>query len=568
MILDELLDRLEGVRRAGNGYVAICPAHDDNEPSLGVTEGEEGIVLKCHAGCETPDVLAALGLEWGDLFLNPRSRRRDLGEPEAVYQYRDESGRVLFEAVRFPGKQFRQRHHAPEDESAREDGYVYNLEGVRRVLYRLPELIASAPATVYVCEGEKDVEALVAAGKVATCNPMGAGKWRDEFSHYLRGRKVIVVVDRDEPGRNHAYRVRDSLLAAGAEVWLVHAKTGKDAYDHLAAGHAPEDFVPLKERVKRGIATAREMSEAALLRLNETPETAQPEFVVPVFGTLAQRPLSFRNGRLYTLGGYTGDGKTSLALQLTRVLSEAGAKIGFFTLEMTRDDLVNRLITHHGLPLFAVEHPWTMSEPARRLYEHAAREIAEWPLEIIYDSSVSADTISETTVDREYSFVIIDHIHRSNWGSERRKLESEIVALTNLALEFNIPVLVLAQLRRFARGKDMEAYPRPMLQDFRETEVLGTESAMALAVWRRRDPQGLTYDPSGSSELIVLKNRHGATGSFHVRFDPARTLFESAFQGDTHAGSQAEQPGAAHLDVGGAPQDGAHAGESDFDWLA
>ena len=67
--VDLVLDRLEGVKQRGESYQALCPAHDDNEPSLSVAEGEDGrALLKCFAGCETEDVVAALGLEMKDLF--------------------------------------------------------------------------------------------------------------------------------------------------------------------------------------------------------------------------------------------------------------------------------------------------------------------------------------------------------------------------------------------------------------------------------------------------------------------------------------------------------------------
>ena len=552
MTLDRVLDRIGNVRPSGNGYVGICPAHDDRKASLGITENDDGaILLSCYAGCQTTDVVAALGIEMRDLFSRPS--HGSLGEPERIYLYRDEAGKTLFEAVRFPGKKFRQRHHDPADPEAREDGYVSNLEGVRRVLYRLPELLASTE-TVYICEGEKDVEALVAAGKVATCNPMGAGKWKDDFSPWLAGRNVIIVADRDEPGRNHAQRVRESVLGHAARVWIVHAKKGKDAYDHLAAGFSPEEFVTVREKTKRGIATARELADSALLHLDTTPDTAEPEYVIRDFGELGKRPLAFRNGRLYTLGGYTGDGKTSLALQITRRLCEQyQARVGLFTLEMTRDDLINRLLTHWGLPLSSIEHPWTMTDAERVVYRDAAEVIGTWPLEIIYDSAVTADSISETTVDQEYDFVVIDHIHRTQWGTERRKLESEIVRLTNLALEFNIPVLVLAQLRRFSRGQGMEVYPKPTLQDFRETEVLGTESSMALAIWRQR-LDGTRYDPSGMSELLVLKNRHGPTGGFLCTFDPELTMFTT-------------NPGRSDVRSNGDQQEEVGASEEKLDWL-
>ena len=70
---NEILSRLRKVRRTGRGWTAICPAHDDREPSLSINEGDDGrILLYCHAGCQTESVLRTLGMTFSDLF--PRRR--------------------------------------------------------------------------------------------------------------------------------------------------------------------------------------------------------------------------------------------------------------------------------------------------------------------------------------------------------------------------------------------------------------------------------------------------------------------------------------------------------------
>lgn len=69
--IDAVLDGLERVTAGwdGESFTALCPAHDDSNPSLSIREAEDGrVLLYCHAGCETKDVLLALGLEWEDLF--------------------------------------------------------------------------------------------------------------------------------------------------------------------------------------------------------------------------------------------------------------------------------------------------------------------------------------------------------------------------------------------------------------------------------------------------------------------------------------------------------------------
>ena len=76
MDLTQFLCMREGVRKQGDGYLARCPAHDDREPSLSIGEGEDGrVLLHCWAGCETRDIVAALGLNWSDLFPARAGRR-------------------------------------------------------------------------------------------------------------------------------------------------------------------------------------------------------------------------------------------------------------------------------------------------------------------------------------------------------------------------------------------------------------------------------------------------------------------------------------------------------------
>jgi hypothetical protein len=231
-------------RRNGQGtWEARCPAHDDRRPSLSVKQGTKAVLVKCHAGCATRAVLDQLELRFADLR-DEKTERLRMPKVVATYDYIDTDGTLLFQVVRRDDKTFTQRRPDPE----RPGRWVWNLEGVPRVLYRLPAVLAAVEARVriFVVEGEKDADALVAAGEVATTNPGGAGKWRADYGTMLAGAaEVIVVGDRDEPGRNHAATVAEHLAPFVTSVRIVEARTGKDAADHLGAGHSVEEFVPV-----------------------------------------------------------------------------------------------------------------------------------------------------------------------------------------------------------------------------------------------------------------------------------------------------------------------------------
>lgn len=246
-----VLPLLSGIKSSGGSYTAKCPSHEDGNPSLSVSVGKEHpVVLHCHAGCTQDAVLDALGLTWSDIS-NPDDDKRELeewtpaGPASDVYDYRDENGELLFQVLRVPQpggkKTFRQR---VPDVTAKK-GWRWSLGDVRRVPYRLPDLMAAVEAghEVYIAEGEKDVHALLLAGVAATCNSGGAGKWTAAHSAYLAGAVVRIVADRDGPGQGHARQVARTLADVATSVTILEPAVGKDAHDHLAAGKTVDELV-------------------------------------------------------------------------------------------------------------------------------------------------------------------------------------------------------------------------------------------------------------------------------------------------------------------------------------
>lgn len=127
------------------------------------------------------------------------------------YDYTDSVGRLLYQAVRLDPKSFRQRR--PDGRG----GWAWDMEGVGRVLYRLPRIVrADVNMPVFVVEGEKDVQTLEGLGFVATCNVGGAGKWQASYSRTLAGRRVVICPDNDAAGEAHAAAVAGSLMMYGA----------------------------------------------------------------------------------------------------------------------------------------------------------------------------------------------------------------------------------------------------------------------------------------------------------------------------------------------------------------
>lgn len=218
--LEQVLNKLPGHRRSGTGWIAHCPAHDDKQRSLSVTEGEDGrVLLHCFASCDAADIAHALGLDVRDLFprserpKKPATTRRQI---VARYPYRDEHGQLLYEAVRFAPKGFSQRQ--PDGQG----GWISDLAGTRRVLYRLPELLTSGSRWVFVVEGEKDADRLAGLKLVATTAAMGASApWLSEYTAVLAGRHVAILPDNDEAGSKHAQKIAAAIHDTAASVRVV-----------------------------------------------------------------------------------------------------------------------------------------------------------------------------------------------------------------------------------------------------------------------------------------------------------------------------------------------------------
>jgi hypothetical protein len=240
--LDEISARLEGVRGQGKRRTARCPFHDDRNPSLSLREENGKILIKCHAGCTTREVLAAIGFDLKDLFTTSASRganvKQRAGRVEDRYPYVDEASRLLFEVERKDPKGFSVRR--PNGK-----GWISNLDGVRRVLYRLPQVIEATD--VLICEGEKDCKNAFLLGFVATCNPFGAGKWKDDYSVFLRGKSVAIIQDADKAGREHAQAVAVSLRTVVKSLKVIELPNAKDLSDFMAQGGNREDLLRLIE---------------------------------------------------------------------------------------------------------------------------------------------------------------------------------------------------------------------------------------------------------------------------------------------------------------------------------
>jgi predicted P-loop ATPase len=198
-----------------------------------------------------------------ELMMRAGIRPAQRHEAEIRYDYRDEHGTVLFQVVKRPwlpkAKRFTQR--AADGKGGWIEGKGC-MKGVRRVLYRLPELMAlnavqGRSPTVFLCEGEKDAENLIALGLAATTNPGGAGKWREEYAITLAGHDVVILPDNDAVGIDHANAAAASLRMIGRSVKIVRLpglEEHGDVSDWIGRGGTGEMLRELVRATPEGLA--------------------------------------------------------------------------------------------------------------------------------------------------------------------------------------------------------------------------------------------------------------------------------------------------------------------------
>jgi hypothetical protein len=386
-------------KRAGKNTRLLCPCHDDHNASLDIAEATDGspLVICRSCGAGLPEVAASLGRPTheflspngdGDLFEEWTPR----GAAIATYRYVDADGRLLYEVCRTADKQFPQRRPDPSSKT----GWRWNLGDTPRVLYHLPQLIAAIASDldIWIAEGEKDVHALERVGVAATCNPGGAEKWRDLYSEALRGcHHITIVADNDDSGSRHAAQVVASLKLTLADqlpqIRIVHALAGKDAADHLSAGHTIDEFA-LVDDISPPVVAVR-LAEFLALEFATKPAILGTELdtIIPT-------------GGLALIAGMPGAGKTTLAIDCA------------FHLASGRDWL--GIPAARPINILFVEN----EGPQHKFQDKLRRKTELWEHDLIADI----------------------HIHVLNWGAFNFTSENDVALIRSYLDEHMIDLVI------------------------------------------------------------------------------------------------------------------------------
>lgn len=343
--LDDLLQKLKKAKHTPNGWMALCPAHSDANRSLSVAEKNGKILLHCFAGCKVHSIVGSLGLQMSDLFeanglhVNPPPPVQ-AKTITAIYEYFDADGTLSYENVRYHPKGFTQRR--PDGNG----GYIYNLQGVTRIPYRLPEIIQATKtpdAEIWLCEGEKDAESVRSLGFAAS----SFKTWTDDFNQYVKSAHVVLFSDHDTAGQKQAADAANILSGNCLSVKVIGLfdgeplpkKNGKDISDYIQDALANgKDNIGIAERLCQIVEgaevwTATQTTGQTVLQsdnlftLRAANEWIMDAKTRPIPKTLFGE-FWFEN-ELCILFADTGKGKSILAVQIGESIASGQAIKGF-----------------------------------------------------------------------------------------------------------------------------------------------------------------------------------------------------------------------------------------------
>lgn len=392
---------LHAGRQVGREHTFRCPHHEDARPSLTINVdknawmcgpcGAQGTAFQLAAfiaGYDPSDKVRVI--EWcraQGLINGNGAAPHAAAEPTRTivqtYDYRDEQGTLLYQAVRLAPKGFYRRR--PDGAG----GWLHNLDGVRLVPYGLDRLVDATPDLVIV-EGEKDVDRCLAMGVIATTGIGGAGQgWREAYTQDLVVRAGVVratlVSDYDEPGVKFSASIAHSLAAAGVEVRVVRLPGlhdgpllpahGKDISDWFDAGHTVAEFQAQVALTPVWAATTSEPTNTT--HAGATTFTAPAHWrsldlaKVATWKCEPLRPIVdglIAHGNLVYIAAETQTGKTLLTLNIARQLVQGQALFGKLK------------ITPVGKLLYFV-----LEDPDRRIQDRLLDMQQEFPASILAD---------------------------------------------------------------------------------------------------------------------------------------------------------------------------------------
>lgn len=340
----------------GQEYKAICPFHDDNEPSFNFSNetgqyychgcSKKGDSIHFYAKINSLDTKRDFGKILkgiaGDFGISSEEKKSKLVK---TYNYTDAEGLLLFQVCRYEPKNFKQRQ--PNNNG----GWAWNLKGIEPVLYNLPQVIKAGE--VFIVEGEKDCHTLIDLGLIATTCPMGARKWKDEYNEPLKGKDIVLIPDNDLEGKEHMAQIAISLNGQAKSLKLIELPglpSKGDVSDFIAKfddkQEAAEKLAVIIEGTGPYEPPKKATLEDVILRAKDFTALELPPKKKLLNPWLTEQSITL-------ISGWRGTGKTWLALSILDSVSngepfgpweaETSAPCLFLDGEMPSQDIDDRI---------------------------------------------------------------------------------------------------------------------------------------------------------------------------------------------------------------------------------
>jgi 5S rRNA maturation endonuclease (ribonuclease M5) len=419
-----------------------------------------------------------------------------------TYSYTDEFGVEMFKTAKFVAEVDGKRKKKFAQKHKNEKGvWVYNLDGVRRVLYNLPNVMKSP--VVILTEGERDCETINKLGLVATTNPMGAEKWMDSYSDYLVGKDLIILGDNDEPGRNHVKKVLSAVAGKVKTARVCYMPEGKDVTEYkeilMGRGKTEGEFsVALEKIVSESVPMEKgfdlpiySMEQMEVFYRQAVCRPDDKTFDLGKFlPTLGRRIEPLVGGDLLVVMADTGVGKSAASQIMMR--NAKPLKCLGFQIELSKRRTFERLVSiDTGVNMKDLKHIYRSGQRATWTNESMGH-VYTVPLSKLTTQRIEQLIIqSELVIGERPAVVVVDYAQlvEGLGKTPYEKISSVAEQLKIIAVATNVIIILISQVGR----SEEEQYKELSLHSAKNSGSIEQSATVLLGLYLDREVQGKMY---------------------------------------------------------------------------